>query len=452
MAAGLVFLLCVLFSGLHCSAFPSDLQILAGGENSYGKLAAGYLGDREYYIDITDRVKNASGTATPIQFVTEMDSSSMLFDNGSVAVAGLATWDHVTQSDWVSTSRWVPLVESSEWNYTIPFSKLWSSFYTTFAYSNATKALYAWGTNDFAGGWIDPTLDVYVYRPVRIGTRGGSFPVQVDDVLHVTGQYIAGTFALLSPGNVYYWGFGYPAYLGYGPISPSPLPGTLAASVNFTHVCGQYRNIVLFSQDTGKFYWWGLHTELSQTSYTDVVEFPSRTGDFANATIASLACTQTAVLALTTTGDVWAFGANLYGEFGNGEWSLGFVQPSAAVKVPFPMPVNQLIDNRDFGLLALTEEYSYAWGGDAYFFSGISGSGGTHLTPLILTFSGNPIKNATRVAAMSSVFLVVPRQTGDTPAPTPQPATIVDDTITILALGIVFSIVCVYTLAVVVFF
>lgn len=211
--------------------------------------------------------------------------------------------------------------------------------------------------------------------------------------------------------------------INYGPVAPSPLPGALTANVAFSHICGQYSHLVLFSEETGKFYWWGKHADLGNSSFYDVVESPARMGEFANATIAELACNTRAVLVRTSTGDAWVFGSNAYSGFGNGEWNITYVPPSEAVKIPFPMPVKKIFGNSGTVFGALTEYYSYAWGIDGIPVGGTPGQLQAIRTPQIITFNGDPVQNATDATVNLSSFLVLPRPQPAPPAPsTPQPA------------------------------
>lgn len=449
----LVAILGLLLVGHVAAEFPVDYQVLAMNQNALigstiGNEEAGIF---EHYIDVTKYIRNASGSAMPVDIVAALDSSAILFDNGSVTVTGNVGWDHPTQSDLAATLRWVPLVQGPYWNYTIPFSKLWAGHITVFAWSNVSRSLYAWDTNDLANGYIDNAIGPYAPTPIKIGSFGGSFPAEVI-VEYVTTTYKGGSFALVPPGKVYHWGYTNPIYFtpSYGPIMPSPLPGTIAAATNFSHICGSWSHLVLFSQETGKFYWWGKHYDLAASSFSDVVESPARVGEFANATIVELACTGYAVLARTLTGDVWAFGTNEYGEFANGEWASVYVPPSEAVKIPFPAPVKRIFDNKEYDLVALTEYHSYAWGENRYLVAGIPGWSDNIYTPQIITFNGDPVKNASDAAIQASAFLVLPRQ----PVPSTPPATLgaADDTLAVWLLVAAILAVGVYTFIVILFF
>jgi alpha-tubulin suppressor-like RCC1 family protein len=182
---------------------------------------------------------------------------------------------------------------------------------TTYALTS-TGAVYSWGYGS-DGELGNGTNASSSLQPVKV-----SFPAGIVIKAIAGGEY--GGYALTSTGAVYAWGYGGQGELGDGSAASSDVPVLVALPLGATITAisaEQYGGLALTS--TGAVLAWGYDTdgELGNGSTTAslvpvTVQLPSGTKATA------IAASADAGYALTTSGTVLSWGYNAYGELGNG--------------------------------------------------------------------------------------------------------------------------------------
>ncbi len=197
---------------------------------------------------------------------------------------------------------------------------------------SSTGAVYAWGANS-AGQLGDGTTtssDV----PVRSTAPDG---VILSAIAAGTGY----SMALTAEGQVYAWGFNASGQLGDGTDASSPTMAavTLPPGVTITSIaCGADHSLALSS--TGSVYEWGsdvfgqLDTALVDSATVDSPVPVQPLGLPPLATFVSVAGGLDSSYAVTSTGVVWSWGGNPYGQLGSGPPGVNAVLPAPLDSVP----------------------------------------------------------------------------------------------------------------------
>lgn len=426
MRPGAVLLLALgslLFAGALLQAEATQ-RVLVSGNNLLGALGTGDTDIRLVPVDITARVASGAGvnvTELNIKKIAPSNTrTQILLSNGTVVVAGMTPWNHVTQTQDVATVSWVPLVPTADWNSSIPFDDIWSTSAYTVAYSKTTHLLYGWGLNDLGG--IDPAAPTNVYTPRRIGNDTTPWPsnMEVKDVEMTK----FGTFALMSTGQIYMWGYGPTTGndLVGGPVGPQVLPGTLAASVNATFMCATDNYLTIYSNETKELYWFGKHGN-GTILYSDIGREAPRSGSFATYEILDLECGPSAVFALTSNKTIWVWGSASDGAAGASVDTLSFTNVTAAVQVRSARSFTKLSATRSNSVLAIdSADYVYGWGTAANGQLPVSDTSYVS-TPYMLSYTFEPVANVSLVATGVNAFIV-----SDSSVAVPPPVTAVTGT------------------------
>jgi uncharacterized repeat protein (TIGR02543 family) len=174
--------------------------------------------------------------------------------------------------------------------------------------------LYAWGSNEL--GQLGDGTTANKSIPTLISFEGLQSGETIRDVF--AGQYH--TFVVTSNGRVYAWGFNNYGQLGDGTLVDNSTPTLISFPVGET-----IRNVVadqdhsLAVTTTGRVYSWGRNNfgqlgdnTLADNSTPTLISFPG------GETIRNVAAGIGHSLAVTTTGQVYAWGSNLYGQLGDG--------------------------------------------------------------------------------------------------------------------------------------
>jgi alpha-tubulin suppressor-like RCC1 family protein len=229
----------------------------------------------------------------------------------------------------------------------------------------STGQVLAWGYN-MAGALGNGT------------TTSSSTPVQVSLPSGTTVTAIAGggyhSLALTSSGQVLAWGYNLYGQLGNGSntFSSTPVQVSLPSGTTVTAIAGGWNHSLALTS-TGQVLAWGLNQygQLGNGTVTDSntpvqVSLPSGT------TAVAIAAGEGHSVVVTSTGQVLAWGSNQYGQLGN-ETTIDSSTP-VAVSLPSGTTVTAIAAG-DYHSLALTSSgQELAWGAN---FSGQLGNGST---------------------------------------------------------------------------
>src|SRR6202042_3854447 len=178
---------------------------------------------------------------------------------------------------------------------------------------SSTGQLYGWGDNLFGQVGNGSTTGSPVLAPALVS--GGAIPAGTTITQIAAGA--VDSLALSSTGQVYAWGFDTNGELGNGSMSSSPVPVSVSVPIGttFTQIAaGGYHGLALSS--TGKVYAWGLNEygELGNGTQTgSLVPVAVSSG----LTFSQITAGEAHSLALSSSGRVYAWGDNDGGELGN---------------------------------------------------------------------------------------------------------------------------------------
>ena len=242
----------------------------------------------------------------------------------------------------------------------------------------STGQVYAWGANQ------DGQLGIG-----SVGTVASPSPVDVPGTVTAVVAGCLSSYALTSTGQVYAWGANQDGQLGIGSTDATPVPtlvSSLPAGVTQV-VAGEYSAYALTS--TGQVYAWGANQDGQLGIGSTVPQGSPALVSLGNAVVPTeLAAGYSDAYALTSTGQVYAWGANQDGQLGTGTRA-----PSASpVLVGLPSKVQRVWSgyNQGFGEVNGT---LYAWGSNT---TGQLGTGGFFnvLTPLpVVLPAGQSVTN-----------------------------------------------------------
>ncbi|HEX9092974.1 MAG TPA: hypothetical protein VF902_03240, partial [Coriobacteriia bacterium] len=274
----------------RCVAFESDASNLVAGDSN---------GQRDVFIR---------------DLVPLSANDWLSFDSGIEHVAGvrndgtLWAWGgnyYGQVGDGSATTRTVPVQVGT--------STDWLSVATGAYHSIAIKSdgsLYAWGRNDSGQIGIDATGPPQA-TPSRVGTG--------TDWVAVAGGH-SFTVAIKRDGTLWTWGANQTGQLGSGSISATPtlVPTQVGGDTDWASVSGAYLHALAVKQD-GSLWTWGANFsgQLGLGSGAPTVSpSPSRVGTGTDWTMA-VGANQTSV-ALRRDGTLWTWGADAYGQLGDG--------------------------------------------------------------------------------------------------------------------------------------
>jgi alpha-tubulin suppressor-like RCC1 family protein len=240
-------------------------------------------------------------------------------------------------------------------------------------------------------------------------TTNSSTPVAVSLPSGTTVTAIAGggfhSLALTSTGQVLAWGFNASGQLGNGTPtnSSSPVAVSLPSGTTVTAIAGGvYHSLALTS--SGQVLAWGSngYGELGNGTTTNsstpvAVSLPSGT------TVTAIAGGHEHSLALTSTGQVLAWGSNLYGELGNGTTTNS--STPVAVSLPSGTTVTAIAGGVYHSLALTSTGQVLAWG---YNFSGQLGNGSTTNSSTPVAVSAFPAAVAISGGGSHSLAIQLP--------------------------------------------
>ncbi len=339
----------------HSLALNSAGQVFAWGGNGYGQLGNGTTTGSKTPVQVS------SLTSTIFAIAVGEYHSLALTSSGNVFAWGYNNYGQL--GNGTTTNSTTPAQVS---NLTGINSIAGGSYHSLALNSNGN--VFAWGYN--GNGELGNGT-----------TTNSTTPVQTTGITGTVTAIAAGadhSLALTSDGKVWAWGWNYYGQLGNGtttnsktPIQVSGITGTVVAIA-----AGYYHSLALTSD--GKLWAWGYNYDGefgngTTTNSTTPVQVSSLTG----ITTISAGCYHS--LALTSDGKLWAWGGNLYGQLGNGTTTRSTtpVQVSSLTSAVTAIATGQLHS------LALTSDGNvFAWG---YNSDGELGNGTT-------TNSSTPVK------------------------------------------------------------
>jgi alpha-tubulin suppressor-like RCC1 family protein len=221
---------------------------------------------------------------------------------------------------------------------------------------STTGQVYSWGA-DFSGQLGLGSTGGYP-TPQAVGVPGGPVSAVAAGSVH--------SLALTASGQIYAWGANLFGQLGNGTASDAHAPVLVAApsGVTFTAIAaGGDHSLALSS--TGQVYAWGanfsgqLGTGTTRASSTPVVSVAP-----AGVTFTAIAAGTSHNLALSTTGQIYAWGFNASGQLGNG------TNASSLTMTPVSMPggatATGIATGGSHSLALTTTGQVYEWGSDVY--------------------------------------------------------------------------------------
>ena len=230
---------------------------------------------------------------------------------------------------------------------------------------------YAWGNN--SNGRLGNGTTAQQITPVKVEKPAGA-PTDFTYVQVSAGEDFS--LALGSDGNAYAWGNNSNGRLGNGTtaqqITPVKVEKPAGAPTNFTYVqvsAGYTHSLALGSD--GNAYAWGnnsngrLGNGTTAQQITPVkVEKPA--GAPTNFTYVQVSDGYSHSLALGSDGNAYAWGANGYGQLGNGTTSYNAQTTPVRVKTPGDLTYMQISAGGYYSLALGSDGYAYAWGINEY--------------------------------------------------------------------------------------
>ena len=261
--------------------------------------------------------------------------------------------------------------------------------------STSTGQLYAFGFNRY--GQLGNTTNSGNPSPNPTPTR-----VVLPGATGTISGVAAGidhSLALTTTGQLYAFGLNDYGELGISPNSGTSNPNPTPTRVTLPGATGPVTEVAaglehsLALTSTGQLYAFGANQygQLGKTANNNAnpsptpVTLPGATG-----TIAKIAAGGNHSLALTSTGQLYAFGFDYYGQLGNGISGDGNPHPTPTqVTLPGATGSVTQIDGGDAHSLALTSSGQlYAFGSNGSGQLGNSTAGNTHSTPIQVTLPG----------------------------------------------------------------
>ncbi|GMT31657.1 hypothetical protein PFISCL1PPCAC_22954 [Pristionchus fissidentatus] len=171
--------------------------------------------------------------------------------------------------------------------------------------------LYALGTTTCCGAGVSGST---TFEPVLIETMSGRGLKQLSCG---TGPHV---LALTENGEVYSWGHNSHGQLGLGHTCCSRPPTLVLGPLTGQRVkqvaCGAYHSAAL--TESGELFTWGLNSSGQLGLGSNVNEKSPRQVPFQNRFLKAVACGHKSTMALTESGEVYAWGSNEYGQIGSG--------------------------------------------------------------------------------------------------------------------------------------
>ncbi len=224
----------------------------------------------------------------------------------------------------------------------------------------STGQVYGWGDNTYGELGNGTTSTTPVSTPtlasLPAGTVATAIAVGDDDA-----------FALTSTGQVYAWGFNLDGELGIGSTTSASTPTlvTLPAGTVITAISAGFIHTLALTA-TGQAFAWGLNNvgQLGNPSASASVptSTPVAVSVPAGTSLSAVSAGYDHSLALTTTGQVLAWGDNTYGELGNGATSTTAVKSPIGATLPAGVLASSVSASFNDSLAVSTTGTVLTWG------------------------------------------------------------------------------------------
>ena len=270
---------------------------------------------------------------------------------------------------------------------------------------DASKNVWFWGNN--VNGQLGNGATGSTLTPTKIPNGGNGFVNGTITAISIGGN---GCLALDTTNNVWFWGNNFYGQLGSGTASatsyltPTKIPNGGNGFVNGTITAISINTNGCLALDTTKNVWfWGNNYNgqfgdgtAGATSYFTPTKIPNGGNGFVNGTITDIFIGPLVCLALDSNRNVWFWGNNFNGQLGSGN-NGGNKTPT---KIPngangFVNGTITAISISDYGCLALDiSKNIWFWGQNTSGHSG-SGSSSTFFTPTKIPTGTNNFPNGT---------------------------------------------------------
>ncbi|MGI8411580.1 MAG: RCC1 domain-containing protein [Solirubrobacteraceae bacterium] len=232
---------------------------------------------------------------------------------------------------------------------------------------SATGQLYAWGDNAF--GELGDGTTTGAHMPVAVAAGAIPAGTKIAEIAGGSGFSVA----LSASGQLYAWGYNRHGELGDGTTTDSNVPvavsaGDIPPGTKITQIAAGDRHSLALSS-TGQLYAWGHNTygQLGKGTITDShVPVAVSAGAIPVGTrITQIAAGDIYSLALGSTGQLYAWGDNAFGELGDGTTTGAHVPVAvSAGAIPAGAQVTQIAAGFDHSLALSSTGQIYAWGYD----------------------------------------------------------------------------------------
>ncbi len=278
----------------------------------------------------------------------------------------------------------------------ITFTTIDSDLYNSCGLTNAGAA-YCWGSNETYGMLGDGTT-IIRSTPVAVSMPAGVTFTSID-----VGDRVS--CALTASGKAYCWGSNSYGSLGNGvqlpgPTSYTPVAVSMPMGVTFTSISTGNFSVCAVST-TGAVYCWGLDYGGKsgwRTAYPTRVYMPEvMPGDVS---IASIKAGMNHICAVDTNGEAYCWGDNYHGQFGNGTTSAAAsINPPTKVSMPAGVSFASIHPGTMSTCARTTTGTVYCWGGNNWGQLGIGNTTNSNVPVLVpgltgvtaLAFGGNQV-------------------------------------------------------------